>query len=116
MRRIIFYKTASGDSPVEEFIGSLPSKTQQKIAWVLKIVKELPVVNRQFLKKLAGTKDIWEVRIDSGSDTFRILGFFDRGDLVILTNGFAKKTGKTPPKEIKLAEERKSDYERRKDG
>jgi phage-related protein len=116
MRRIFFYKTSGGDSPVEEFIESLPGKVQQKIAWVLKIVRELPVVNRQFLKKLSGTKDIWEIRIDSGSDTFRILGFFDRGDLVILTNGFAKKTEKTPLKEIKLAEERKSDYEERKDG
>ena len=116
MRRIIFYKTSAGDSPVGEFIGSLPSKTRQKIAWVLKIVREMPIVNRQYFKKLTGTKDIWEVRIEFGNDTYRILGFFDQGDLVILTNAFAKKTEKTPMNEIKVAEERKRDYERRKDG
>ncbi len=61
----------------------------------------------------SGTDDIWEARIDSGNDTFRLLGFFDKGNLVILTNGFAKKTDKTPAKEIRLAEQRKKDYERR---
>ena len=54
--------------------------------------------------------------IDFGSDTFRLLGFYEKGNLIILTNGFAKKTEKTPPKEISLAEQRKKDYENRRNG
>lgn len=68
------------------------------------------MVPKQYFKKLDGTDDIWEVRTEFGSDTFRLLGFFDMGSLVILTNGFAKKTQKTPPNEIALAERRKSEY------
>ncbi len=92
---------------------SLKPKQFKKVTWVLKLVRELAFVPGQYLKKLSGTDDIWEIRIDSGSDTFRLLGFFDRGDLVILTNGFAKKTDRVPEKEIRLAEGRKRDHERR---
>ena len=65
-------------------------------------------------KKLVGTHDIWEIRVDSGNDTFRLLGFLDKGNFVVLTNVFAKKTDKTPPNEIRLAEQRKVDYERQR--
>lgn len=116
MREVIFYKSSDGDSPVEGFIESLLPKQRQKIAWVLKVIRELPFVHKQYFKKLIGTDNIWEVRIDSGNDTFRLLGFLDRGNLVILTNGFVKKTGKTPPNEIRVAEQRKKDYERRRNG
>lgn len=58
--------------------------------------------------------DLWEVRADLGGDAFRLLGFWDAGQLVILTNGFAKKTRKTPAREIELAEQRKRDYLNRK--
>ncbi len=66
------------------------------------------------LQKLVGTEDIWEVRIEFGGDIFRLLGFFDKGNLVVLTNGFTKKTQKTPSKEIALAEKRKKEYLSRK--
>ena len=68
------------------------------------------MVPRQYLKKLEGTGDIWEVRADSGNDAFRLLGFWDQGALIILTNAFAKKTQKTPAREINLAERRRADY------
>jgi phage-related protein len=116
MREVIFYRTTTGECPVELFLDSLDDKQQRKIAWVLKIVREFSFVSKQYFKKLSGTDDIWEVRIDSGNDTFRLLGFFDKGNLVILTNGFAKKSERTPPNEIRLAELRKKDYESRKTG
>jgi phage-related protein len=76
----------------------------------------MDVVPLQYFKKLAGREDIWEVRAQFGSDDYRLLGFFDGGALVILTNGFAKKTQKTPTQEIELAIRRKRDYlARRKD-
>ncbi|HEX9928047.1 MAG TPA: type II toxin-antitoxin system RelE/ParE family toxin, partial [Pyrinomonadaceae bacterium] len=54
---------------------------------------------------------IWEVRVDFGNDAFRLLGFLDGGKMIVLTNGFAKKTQKTPASEISLAERRKKDYQ-----
>jgi phage-related protein len=114
VREIIFYKTENGNSPIEKFLDSLTAKQAKKVAWVLQIIEEIPLVPIQYFKKLEGTDDIWEVRIDSGSDTFRLLGFFDKGNLVILTNGFAKKTQKTPSAEITLAENRKKDWLERK--
>ena len=56
------------------------------------------------------TNDIWEVRVDVGRDTFRLLGFLNGRDWVILTNSFQKKTQKTPSQEIKLAERRKTEF------
>ena len=110
MREIIFYKTQSGACPVEEFLDSLAAKQAQKVTWVLNLVETLDMVPIQYFKKLEGTADIWEVRIEFGGNAFRLLGFMDRGSLVILTNGFAKKTQKTPTTEISLAEQRKTDY------
>jgi phage-related protein len=117
VRTIIFYTTRSGRKPVEEFLDDLNGKQAQKVAWVLKLVEELDVVPVQYFKKLVSTDGIWEVRIQFGGDTFRLLGFFDEEEesLVVLTNGFAKKTQKTPPQEIKLAEQRKQDYLNRKE-
>ena len=114
MREIHFYRNASGDCPVEEFLDQLGPKQVQKIAWVLRLVKELLLVPRQYFKKLESTDDLWEVRTEFGGDAFRLLGFWDTGRLIILTNGFAKKTQKTPQREIELAAQRKLDYLNRK--
>ena len=114
MREVIFYKTATGDCPVEGFLDSLSGKQADKITWVLSIVEDLQIVPKQYFKKLVGTDDIWEVRIEFGNDIFRLLGFFDKGSLVVLTNGFTKKTQKTPQNEIVLAEKRKNEYLSRK--
>jgi phage-related protein len=114
MREIQFYRNASGDCPVEEFLDGLGSKQAQKVAWVLKLVKELPLVPKQYLKKLEGADELWEIRTEFGGDAFRLLGFWDAGNLIILTNGFAKKTQKTPNREIELAAQRRRDYLNRK--
>ena len=114
MREIRFYRTADGRCPVEEFLDSLGPKQAQKVLWVLRVVGELPRVPDQYLKKLVGTDGLWEVRADFGGDAFRLLGFFDEGLLVILTNGFAKKTRKTPSREIGLAIARRADHLERK--
>lgn len=109
MREIIFYRTSSDQCPVEDFLDSLAGKQVQKIVWVLKLIEELEVVPEKYLKKLVNTDGIWEIRISLGNDIFRLLGFWS-GNQIILTNGFAKKTQKTPPQEIALAEQRKHDY------
>ena len=114
MRTVNFYRLANGKSPVEEFLDSLTGKQAQKVLWVLQVIEDLDAIPRQYFKKLVDSDDIWEVRIQFGNDIFRLLGFFDGGALIILTNGFAKKTQKTPPQEIELAVRRKSDYLERK--
>lgn len=109
-RSVVFYRTATGACPVEEFLDSLGGKQAQKVLWVLRLIEELPTVPQQYFKRLVGTDGLWEVRVQFGGDTFRLLGFFHEGQLIILTNGFAKKTQKTPLQEIELAHKRKKDY------
>lgn len=88
MREILFYETKPGHSPVDEFIENLPSKEAQKTTWVLKLVQELPIVPKKYFKKLVSTDDLWEVRIASGSNAYRIIGFFDGDNLIILNHAF----------------------------
>ena len=114
MKTVNFYRTKGGSCPVEDFVDSLPGKQAQKVVWVLRLIEELDVVPGQYLKKLVNTKDIWEVGVQFGGNIFRLLGFFDGSTLLILTNGFAKKSQKTPRLEIDLATRRKNDYLSRK--
>ncbi|MBD1583670.1 type II toxin-antitoxin system RelE/ParE family toxin [Pseudoalteromonas sp. S16_S37] len=114
MRKINFYCTDDGKCPVEEFLDSLNSRQAQKVAWVLQLVEELDTVPTTYLKKLVNTDGIWEVRVQISGNIFRLLGFFEGDNLVVLNHGFQKKTQKTPSKEIKIAESRKKDYLRRK--
>jgi phage-related protein len=114
MRTVTFYRTESGSSPVEDFLDSLSGKQAQKVIWVLRLIEELDVVPSQYLTKLVNTENIWEVRVQFGGNIFRLLGFFDGATLMILTNGFAKKSQKTPRQEIALATQRKNEYLSRK--
>ena len=116
MKEIKFYRTRSGKIPVKEYLDSLSSKHAQKVAWVLELIEKLDQVPAQYFKKLKNTDDIWEVRARIGSNSFRLLGFIDNNEVIILTNGFAKKSQKTPKQEIELAEQRKTDYLSRKGG
>lgn len=113
MRRIKFYETASGNCPVKEFLESLDSKQAQKVTWVMHLVRDLPQPPNQYFKKLVGS-DLWEVRTTYGGNAFRLLGFFDGDQLIVLTSGFTKKTQKTPKQEIDTAQARMKDYFQRK--
>ncbi|MEE8400448.1 MAG: type II toxin-antitoxin system RelE/ParE family toxin [Desulfobacterales bacterium] len=88
----------------------LPSKHSKKASWVLSLIEDLPMVPKQYFKKLVNTNDIWEVRVEYGGEAYRLLGFLDGSNLVVLDYAFHKKTKKTPPNAIKTAEERKRDY------
>jgi len=110
MRSISFYKTVSEKCPIEEHLESLTDAQVTKITWVLKLVRETQNISTKYFKKLVNTDDIWEVRIGVGKNSFRLLGFMQGQELIVLTNSFQKKTQKTPRKEIKLAEKRKKDY------
>ena len=74
------------------------------------MIEEIYSVPAQYFKKMPGTDDLWEVRVQTGRDTVRLLGFLFGGRFLVLTHAFAKKTRKVPAKEIALAEQRKRDY------
>ena len=110
MRTIQFYRLPNGQSPIEKFLDSLTGKQAQKVLWVLRLLEDLEIVPRHYFKKLVGTQDLWEVRIQYGGDIFRLLGFFEHGKLLILTHGFTKKTQKTPQQDIELATRRMKEH------
>jgi len=114
MREVVFYKTSSGQNPINDFLDTLSPKQAQKVAWVLKLVEDLAFVPAQYFKKIVDTDDLWEIRVTAGSSIFRFLGFFDGSNLIVLTHGFQKKTQKIPKHDIKIAQERKHHYLRRK--
>lgn len=111
IRKIIIYKDY-----FEKFYKSQDSKTQEKIEYVLDLVRFERQVPKKFFKYLEETDGIYEVRVVTTFKSIRILGFFDKGELVVLVNCFLKKTKKTPKKEIKLAEKLKQEYMKEKYG
>jgi phage-related protein len=110
MKKIKFYKTLSGKSPIEDFLDSLSSKEAQKVVWVLRLIEEMESVSTKFYKQLSNSDGIIEVRAQIGKNNFRLLGFEHRDTFVILTNGFKKKDQKVPRSEILLAQQRKNEY------
>lgn len=105
IRKIIAYK-----QNFVEFYKSQDKKVQLKIEYVLDLVRFEKQVPKKFFKYLENTEGIYEVRVITTFKSIRILCFFDKGSLVVLTNCFIKKTQKTPRKEIKLAEKLKQQY------
>ena len=110
MKRIEFYRTINGASPVEEFLETLDDNQARKVLWVLRLIRELNPIPSNYFSKLVNTDDIWEVRVQFGGNIFRLLGFLYDTKLIVLTHGFQKKTQKTPKHHIELAESRKRDY------
>ena len=93
-----------------DFYYAQRSEVQDKIDWVIGLVRSLRMVPKKFFKHLEGTEGLFEIRIKVGRDIFRIFCFFDEGNLIILINGFQKKTDKTPKNEIEQAERLRQKY------
>lgn len=93
-----------------KFYSSLNKNVQEKIDWVFELAKLADKIPKKYFDHLTGTDGIYEIRVEYESNIYRILCFFDKGNLVVLINSFQKKTQKTPPAEIKLAEKLKKQY------
>ena len=106
-------RTVDGKCPVQEFLDSLPGRVTQKIVWALRLLEDMDIVPASYFKKLAGTEDIWECRIQFGSNAYRIFCFF-LNNSVLLTHGFVKKSPKTPVREIERAEAYRRDFFKRR--
>jgi len=95
-----------------EFYNKQSKSVQTKIDYVLHIVITIEQIPKKFFKHIED--GIYEIRIKSGSDIYRIFSFFDEGKLVILLHGFTKKSQKLPRKEIKKAIELRRKYYEKK--
>jgi phage-related protein len=108
-RRITIYKNYFSD-----FYLLQTEKVKDKIDYVLDLVKHEERVPQKFLKYLAGTDGLYEIRVTTSFKNIRIFCFFDEGKLIVLTNCFVKKTQKTPKKELRLAIKLKKEYYKNK--
>lgn len=82
--------------------------------WTFDLIEDLERVPEIYLKHIEETDGLYEIRVQHGSDIFRIFCFFDKGQLVVIANGFQKKTQKTPRREIDQALKIKQEYESEK--
>ncbi|GAA4802413.1 type II toxin-antitoxin system RelE/ParE family toxin [Olivibacter ginsenosidimutans] len=99
VREIVFYKQY-----FEDFFTTLSDRVKVKIDEVLFMVTILERVPKKFFKSIEGTKGLFEIRVEYEGNIYRIFCCFDRGNLVVLFNGFQKKSQKTPLKELEKAE------------
>lgn len=105
IREVIAYKNY-----FEDFLKKQPIKVQNKIFKTIEAIETLERIPESYLKLITGTKGLYEARISFASNIWRIFCFFDKGRLVILLNGFTKKTQKTPKREIEKALRLMNDY------
>lgn len=97
-RQVIVYKKYFYD-----FYDGQPLRVRNKIDWTLGLIRSLRHIPEQYFKHLEGTRGLYEVRVEAGNNIYRVFSFFDKGNLIILGNGFQKKSQKTPRKEIDRA-------------
>lgn len=106
---IEFYKMKDGKEPVVDFLDSLDDKMAAKLVGLMEVLEEKGTELRMPYSEYLDD-GIFELRCKQGSNITRVLYFFYIGKKIIATNGFVKKTQKTPPKELKLAKERRADW------
>ncbi len=106
VRNIIFFKKY-----FEDFFVKQTEKVRAKILWTFDLIEEQPRVPKTYLDHLENTDGLYEIRVQLGSNIYRIFCFFDKGRLVVVANAFQKKTQKTPKKELAKALKIKKEYE-----
>ena len=106
---IIFYEKEDGTMPAQDFLDSLDDKMRAKMILTVDMLKNKGNRLREPYSKPLDD-GIMELRAVVGTNISRVLYFFVVGQKVILTNGFIKKTQKTPRKEITLAKKYREDY------
>lgn len=102
-RTIIAYKHYFAD-----FMSSIGRAEADKIAYVLEMLKTQQRISEKFVKLIRN--GLYEIRAEYNGNIYRVFFIFDNGNIVILFNGFQKKTQKTPETEIKKALKLKEEY------
>ena len=93
-----------------KFFTQLKPSVKKKFNWTLRLIELVEWVPEKYFKYLKGTDGLYEIRVEVGSDIYRVFCFFDDGNIIILINGFQKKTQKTPRGEIEIAQKLKKKY------
>lgn len=104
-RNIYFFKDY-----FDNFYEDQSNKVKKKIVWTLKVIEEVDIIPTTYLKHLKDTTGLYEIRVQVGSNIFRIFCFFDLDNLIVIGHGFHKKTQKTPKQQIERAEQIKKEY------
>lgn len=105
IRQIVYYKNFYLD-----FFEKLKPEVRRKFNWTLQLIATVERVPVKFFKYLHDTDGLYEIRIEVGTDIYRVFCFFDDGNLIVLINGFIKKSQKTSRKEMILAQKLKKQY------
>lgn len=105
VREIYYY-----ESYYLDFFNSLKEKVQKKFNWTLQLIATQERISEKYFKHITDSSGIFEIRVEYDSDIYRVFSFFDKGNLIILVNGFQKKSQRTPKKELELAEKLKKRY------
>ncbi len=98
VRQVVVYKKYFLD-----FYQKQPDKAQRKIEWTINLIRVLKHIPEKYFKHLRNTKGLYEIRVESEGNIYRIFSFFDDDNLVVLGNAFHKKSQKTPKNELERA-------------
>ena len=105
IREIFYYKDY-----YLNFFKTLTPDVQRKFNWTIQLISRIDRIPEKFFKHITDSNDLYEIRIELGSDIYRVFSFFDKGRLIILLNCYQKKTQKIPKKDLELAEKLKKQY------
>ncbi|MFA5417217.1 MAG: type II toxin-antitoxin system RelE/ParE family toxin [Bacteroidales bacterium] len=105
VRNIFYYKNYYLD-----FYATLNQDVKKKFNWTLQLISEIERVPEKYFSHMTGSSGLYEIRVEVGSNIYRVFSFLDEGKLIVLVNGFIKKTQKTPKSEIELAQKLKKQY------
>ena len=104
-RELFFFKNY-----FQEFFDKQRPKVKKRIIWTLKVIEDVDRIPEIYFRHIEGSDGIYEIRIQSGNDIFRIFSFFDKNRLIIVGHGFQKKTQKTPQNQLDLAQKIRKEY------
>ena len=96
LRNIFYYKSYYLD-----FYKTLNDDVKKKFNWTLKSLATVERVPIKYFRHIKNSSGLYEIRVEVGSNIFRVFSFFDKGQMIILINGFQKKSQKTPKKKLK---------------
>ena len=105
IRQIFYYKKYYLD-----FFEKQNSEVKKKFNWTLQLIATIERIPQKFFKHITDSKGIYEIRIEVGSDIYRVFSFFDSDRLIIVINGYRKKSQKTSKNEIEIAEKIRKEY------
>ncbi len=105
IRNVFYYKEYYMD-----FFKTLSTDVQKKFNWTLGLIEVIDRVPKKYFDHITGSNGLFEIRVEVENNIYRVFCFFDEGRLIIIINGFQKKTQKTPMSEIELAIKIKKEY------